>query len=425
MKRVTGILLLIALAGGGWWFWSGREKKNAAEAPVYRTAPLEKGSVSNLIRATGTVEPEDLIDVGAQIAGQILAFGKDTAGKEVDYCSTVKEGELLARIDDVPYTAELKAALAMESSAKASLVRARADLEQAKAKHRQTDRDWKRAQTLGVGDALSQSVYDAYLSENEIARAAVGVSEAAIDEARAAIAQAEAQVEKARRNLSYCEILAPVDGVIIDRRVNIGQTVVASMNAPSLFLIAKDLRKIQVWVPVNEADIGMVKPGMAVTFTVDAFPGRTFSGEVEKVRLNASMSQNVVTYTVEIATANADSLLLPYLTANVRFLIAEEKDAWIVPETALHWKPAGAEPPPGPHIFAIGPGGKPQPIAVTPGVSDGSYTAIRGPGLAEGLQVIIGIATPEQVAAAGASNPFIPQMPKSLRGGRQRGGPPM
>lgn len=426
MKQAIFSVLAIAAIGGGWWFWTSHSGKNSQGVVVYRTMPLERGSVSNTIRATGTVEPEDLIDVGAQIAGQILAFGKDTAGKEVDYCSVVREGELLARIDDVTYKAELKAARASESSAKASLIRAKADLEQAKAKFRQAERDWKRAETLGVGDALAQSVYDSYLSAYEVAKAAIAVSEAAINEAEAAIAQSEAQVEKAERNLSYCDILAPVDGVIIDRRVNIGQTVVASMSAPSLFLIAKDLRKIQVWVAVNEADIGSVKTGMPVTFTVDAFPGRTFTGKVEKVRLNASMTQNVVTYTVEIATANDDSLLLPYLTANVQFLIAEEKDAWVVPSGALRWRPEGFTGARGGHIFTIGPDGKPQAVAVKTGTTDGTTTAISGDGLKEGLQIITGVATAEEIAAAGkqnGANPFIPQMPRP--GGQRRGGPPM
>ena len=145
------------------------------------------------------------------------------------------------------------------------------------------------------------------------------MGEAAIVQAKAGLAQAEALLRRAQRNLSYCTINSPVKGVIIDRRVNIGQTVVASLNAPSLFLIAKDLKRMQVWVAVNEADIGKIHPGQPVTFTVDAFPGETFRGEVGKVRLNATMTQNVVTYTVEIVTDNSNGRLLPYLTANVQF----------------------------------------------------------------------------------------------------------
>ena len=169
------------------------------------------------------------------------------------------------------------------------------------------------------------------------------MGKAAIVQAQGTVSQAEATLKRALQNLSYCTIISPVKGVIIDRRVNIGQTVVASLNAPSLFLLAKDLKRLQVWVSVNEADIGHIKPGQAVTFTVDAFPGEVFSGEVGKVRLNATMTQNVVTYTVEIITDNSNGKLLPYLTANVTFIVGERKNVLLVPNAALRWTPtAGA-----------------------------------------------------------------------------------
>ena len=153
------------------------------------------------------------------------------------------------------------------------------------------------------------------------------LAKAAVDSAKAATVQAEATLAKAQQTLDYCTIFSPVKGVIIDRRVNIGETVASSLNTPSLFLIAKDLTRIQVWVSVNEADIGNIHPGQDVTFTVDAFPNRTFHGKVNKVRLNATMTQNVVTYTVEVNTDNSDGKLLPYLTANVQFLTGEAHDA--------------------------------------------------------------------------------------------------
>ncbi len=150
--------------------------------------------------------------------------------------------------------------------------------------------------------------------------------EAAVAQAKAATVQAQAALDKAQRNLDFCTIKSPVKGVIIDRRVNIGQTVVASLNAPSLFLIAKDLTRMQIWVAVNEADIGRIVPGAPVTFTCDAFPGRQFEGTVGKVRLNATMTQNVVMYTVEVNTENPDNVLLPYLTANVHFVTQKESN---------------------------------------------------------------------------------------------------
>ena len=152
--------------------------------------------------------------------------------------------------------------------------------------------------------------------------------------------KSEATLNKAQRNLDFCTIKSPVKGVIIDRRVNIGQTVVSSLNAPSLFLIAKDLTRMQIWVAVNEADVGRIVPGAPVTFTCDTFPGREFKGTVGKIRLNATMTQNVVMYTVEVNTENPDKLLLPYLTANVRFVARQESNALLVPNAALRWTPS-------------------------------------------------------------------------------------
>src|SRR5205823_11154354 len=151
----------------------------------------------------------------------------------------------------------------------------------------------------------------------------------------------KAALKNAEINLAYCTITSPVKGVIVDRRVNIGQTVVSSLNAPSLFLIAKDLKRLQVWASVNEADIGNIRSGQQVTFTVDAYPGRTFKGTVapDQPRLNASMTQNVVTYTVVVTTRNDDGKLKPYLTANVNFEVSKHENVLLVPNAALRWKP--------------------------------------------------------------------------------------
>jgi len=251
----------------------------------------------------------------------------------------VEEGTILANIDDSIYSAEVEMATAQLTQAKASQLRAESDLQQLLAKLEQAKRDWERAQKLGPSEALSPAAYDGYKAAYEIALANVAVGKAAIEQAKAAVEQASASLARAKRNLSYCVIKSPVKGVIIDRRVNIGQTVVASLNAPSLFLIAKDLKKIQVWVAVNEADIGMIYPGMPVHFTVDAFPGLVFNGEVRKIRLNATMTQNVVTYTVEVSTENPDQKLLPYLTANVQFETGKRTNVLMVPNAALRWTP--------------------------------------------------------------------------------------
>ena len=373
MKKVLScvLVLLVAAVGAAYYFL---RPQASASTIAYKTAEMTVGQVTQTIRATGTIEPEDLIDIGAQITGQIMAFGIDTQGREVDYCSEVKKGQLLARIDDVTYKAEVTIAKANLTTAQAQLAGAQADVVQYSAKLRQAERDWKRAQALGVGDALSQKDFDAYQSAYETAAASLDVGNASVEQAKAAIAQAQAQLEKAERNLSYCDILSTVDGIVIDRRVNIGQTVTASMSTPSLFLVAKDLRKIEIWVPVNEADIGSITVGQEVRFTVDAFAGKTFTGKVGRIRLNASMTSNVVTYTVEVTTENPDSLLLPYLTANVSFILAESPAASKrIPVAALRWRPDGwQEPVASPetdYVFVQDEAGQPVPGAVKAGVS--------------------------------------------------------
>ena len=280
-----------------------------------------------------------MVDVGAQVAGQLLEFGRDKAGKSIDYGSMVDSNTLLARIDSRLYAADVDLARAAVESDKAGEMQAAANLEQMKAREAQAESDWKRAQLLGPSEALAPTTYDSYKASYEIAKANVDLAIAALAQARAATVQAEATRVRAQETLDYCSIFSPVKGVIIDRRVNIGETVVSSLNTPSLFLIAKDLTRIQVWASVNEADIGNIHPGQAVTFTVDAFPHRTFNGSVNKVRLNATMTQNVVTYTVEVTTDNADGKLLPYLTANVNFLAGGATNAFLVLNSALRWHP--------------------------------------------------------------------------------------
>ena len=439
--KIIVILLLLGLvaAAPAWYF-----QREDPEAVSFRTTQVTRGELLVSISATGTVEPEEVVDVGAQVAGQILSFGKDVNGKTVDYGSIVDNGTVLALIDDSLYTAEAAQSEAQVSSAKATLQRAVADLEQMKAKLRQAERDWQRAQKLGPSEALAQSSYDAYRSAYETAIANVAVGEASILQARAGVAQGEAVLRRTQRNLGYCTIKSPVKGIIIDRRVNIGQTVVASLNAPSLFLIAKDLKRMQVWVAVNEADIGRIHPGQAVTFTVDAFPGETFTGEVGKIRLNASMTQNVVTYTVEIVTDNSNGRLLPYLTANVRFELDRRDNVLLAPNAALRWrpsaeqvapefreaaeKPSGRQGKPGgeggrggsmvagpsggmsPSLLWAAEGSYVRPIRVSAGLTDGAQTEVLGEGLREGMKIVTGLQTQNNAPVA-ASNPFTPKFP--------------
>jgi len=344
MKRlVVWLIVLGVLAGGGWYGSRWYMERSRQGASTYRLGSVVKQDVVASISATGTLVPEDVVDVGAQVNGLIASFGLDIEGHSIDYRSNVKADQVLARVDDAIYTAQVASDEASLQQAKSAVKVAEASRDQARARMDQTQRDWARAQQLGESQALSQADYDAAKSNFDQATAALAVAEAQIGQAIAQVAIAQAALQRSQRNLYYCTIKSPVDGVIIDRRVEIGQTVVSSLNAPSLFLIAKDLSKMLVLVQVNEADIGHVKAGDKVSFSVDAFSGQRFRGEVRKVRLNATMTQNVVTYTVEIVTSNADLKLLPYLTANVRFITDQREQVLTVPNAALRWSPIGVD----------------------------------------------------------------------------------
>lgn len=417
-QLILSLLALAAAGAGTYWF-----RAQSAPTLSFTTTSIKRGSVTATIGATGTIEPLETVDVGAQVAGRISALGKDTDGKTVDYRSIVQEGTLLAKIDDSVYAADLSVAKARRLSAQANLEQANAKLEEAAAA-------WKRAQQLFNSKLISQEEHDTAKAAYEVARTNVSV-------ANSGVGLATADLEKAQRNLDFCTINSPVTGVIIDRRVNIGQTVVASLNAPSLFLIARDLTKMQIWVPVNEADIGRIKPGGPVTFTVDAFPGREFQGAVGKVRLNAAMTQNVVLYTAEINIENADKLLLPYLTASVHFQLSSETNALLVPNAALRWEPSSvAEVAPGARSVgsANSPANDPpaadpnakkdkehsrktlwvkdgdfvRPIEVIAGTTDGANTAVTADTLREGQEIVTG----ETAASAQSNvkNPFLPQV---------------
>jgi HlyD family secretion protein len=401
---------LLALLAAAWW-WHSRDGAKLS----FTTALVQRGDLAATISATGTIEPLEVVDVGAQVAGIVKDFGLDTDGKTVDYGSIVVKDALLAKIDDSVYAADLLVARANELAAEANLQQMQAKLDQAAA-------EWKRAEALLANKLMAQVDYDTDKANYEVAIANVSVAKSGIEQAKAAVTAAQ-------RNLDFCTINSPVSGVIIDRRVNVGQTVVASLNAPSLFLIARDLTKMQIWAAVNEADVGRIKPGTPVTFTVDAFSGREFQGVVGKVRLNATMTQNVVLYTVEINIDNPDKLLLPYLTANVRFILRREANALLVPNSALRWSPSSVaeiapdarnsdliDPPGGTNsppqkksqrTLWLKSGDFVRPVAVTAGISDGASTVVAADNLQEGDEIVTG----EIFAAQNdVKNPFLPKI---------------
>ncbi len=426
MKRLLILLLLIPLlvGAGGVWYW----RSNGKSSPKFRTAPVKRGDLEASINATGTIEPEEVVDVGAQIAGQIKRFGVDPRDEKraIDYGSPVEEGTVLAWIDDSLYKAQV-------NQAEANLTHAEADLRQLRAKESQAKRDWERAKPLKDKGTISDAEFELAETTYVSAQAATAVGDAAV-------LQAKAARDQTKINLGYCTVKSPVKGVIVDRRVNIGQTVVASLSSPSLFLIAKDLRKLQVWASVNEADVGHIKSGQKATFTVDAFPGKTFSGVVvaDQPRLNASMSQNVVTYTVVVSTENTQNpdgrlLLLPYMTATLRFTIGRQSNVLSVPNAALRFRPspeyvdaefrdeyvassgrrrggdvaAADNEEPGDQVWVIEEGFL-RPVRVTVGLSDGIRTEIQSQQLSTGSEVVTGL--PQAATDTDTKNPFTPQM---------------
>jgi HlyD family secretion protein len=412
----------------------------------FRTVMVQRKSISTTISATGTLEPSDIIDVGAQVAGRVTEFGIDPdTGEHLDYGSRVTKGMLLARIDPSVYEIEVAISEAQSKRSESQVAQARAQLKEAESSvHRseaellqqqskleRTEREWHRSQGLAKTNSISAAEFDAVRSDYESLRAAVIVSKAAIEQARcrlesqrAAITGAEADAENAqavlkrsKTTLSYCTIVSPIDGVIIDRRVSQGQTVVASLSTPSLFLLASDLRQLEIWVSVNEADIGQIKPKMPVRFTVDSLPDQTFKGAVKQIRLNASMSQNVVTYTVVVSVVNESDLLIPYLTANVEFIVNERLDVLCVPTTALRFQPKEAAnndlsiASTDPTVWLVE-SGKLRGVPVQVGISDGSLVEITSSELTSNCQTATGYLAKSFTQA---SNPFVPRMKSNKR----------
>ena len=429
LKILITIVVLGVLGAAGWAIYSFYSTE---EEMVFRTEKVARGDLMSVISSSGTVEPEELVNVGAQVSGKIMNFGTDGDGKPVDYGSKVTKGMLLAQIDDVLYEAALREAKAQKLQAEVAILSADASLKQANAQLALAKSNYERAKKLRSSNAMSPADYEASQAEYQVRQANIAVVDAEREQAKAKLAIAEAALVKAQRNLDYCVISSPVDGIIIDRRVSIGQTLVSNMSASSIFLIAKDLRKMQVWVSVNEADIGSIKVGMPVVFTVDAFPGVEFSGKVHKIRLNATMSQNVVTYVVEVATDNRDGKLLPYLTANVKFIREKSANALNVSNAALRFSPEEAQIAPEALekwrsfkgskkerlLWIPADNGKVRPVAVKLGINNGSSTEIVTTELKEGDQIVNACQkltadeTASRQKSGDARSPFMPEPPK-------------
>lgn len=422
MKNAIGLLLVLGIVGGGAAYHAMR-KPAAGPAATLRTAAIHRGDLLSTVGATGTVEAEEVVNVGAQVAGLIVGFGDDPSSpaKHVDYCSVVEKDQVLAQIDPTFYEAALE-------QAEATLQNSEANLLQFEARLKKAEGEWKRAVSLLPKKAISETDYDTVVSEYEMAKASVASG-------KALVRQNTASVKTARVNLGYCTIKSPVRGTIIERRVNIGQTVVAALNSPSLFLIAKDLNRMEVWASVNEADIGRIRLHMPVQFTVDAHGDEKFRGEVTQIRMNAQMTQNVVTYTVIVTTDNSSGKLLPYLTANVQFEVDKRSAALLAPNAALRWTPDAGQIDPTVHpsalaedpakspergrLWVLAASGLVRPVEVRVGMTDGTATEVSGSGVAEDMQVVVGEESEDDASADAdgdkTSNPFLPKIPKGSK----------
>ena len=384
MKKLLTFLLLAALAYGGWHYFSGGKD----DAPQYQTAPISSGGITQAVTATGTLNPVLNVQVGSQISGNIQKLF-------ADFNTPVKEGQVIAQLDPAIYQAAVHQAEGELANAQAALELARLTA--------------KRNQDLAEKKISPQSELDSAI--------------AALHQAESMLAIKQAALERARVDLNRCTITAPIDGIVISRAVDVGQTVAASLQAPIIFTIANDLRKMQIDANVAEADVGNVIVGQDVEFTVDAFPYLPFRGKVAQVRNAPITVQNVVTYDTVIEVNNDELKLKPGMTANVSISIAQRENAVKLPNAALRFRPpdapkAGAPstprkagpprertPSPGRSVYVLQ-NGKPESVQVKLGISDGIFTEVIE-GLKENDVIVTGMVLPQSTPPGQPSgNPF-------------------
>jgi len=298
----------------------------------YLTTPVVRADVNDTVDATGTINAVTTVTVGAQVSGLISKL-------DADFNSTVHKGDLLAVIDPRVYEGQLLQAQANLENSRANLAASKANLANAQAKAVQSKADFERATDLTKDGIMSPQSFDAAKATWVSADAQVKADEALDQQAEAQVSQQEAALNIAKTNLAYCQIYAPIDGTVIDRAVDVGQTVTAGFTTPTLFTIAQDLTKMQLHISTDEGDIGAVRAGVPVTFRVDAFPGETFHGRISQVRMNATTVQNVVTYETIVDFDNPDRKLFPGMTAYATIPVQSVKDALVVPNSALRYNP--------------------------------------------------------------------------------------
>ncbi|MBM7113610.1 efflux RND transporter periplasmic adaptor subunit [Archangium primigenium] len=420
-RWLTWGVILAVLGGGAFWFMRPQPKDPSAGLEL---ADVQRRTVEARVTATGTLSALVTVQVGSQVSGRIQEI-------LVDYNSPVKKGQVIARIDPQLLQAALERAKANLLSARANVQRARVEAENAR-------RQAERAKTLRAQQFIAQQDLDT-------AEATAQAAQAQVTSAEASLAQAQAALNEAEVNVRYTTIVSPTDGIVISRSVDVGQTVAASLQTPTLFTIAEDLAKMQVDTSVSESDVGRLKDGMPTTFTVDAWPGQNFEGVIRQIRNAAQTVQNVVTYDAVIDVKNPDMKLKPGMTANVNITTARAENALTVPNAALRYRPPapppsaapGAKegrpgrpsaapstpPPPGSKTVYVLRDGRPTPVPVKAGVTDGSYTEVEGE-LNEGDRVITGQSAGAPGAAGaqgGGQRPGGGGMGGGMGGGRGRG----
>ena len=464
--RVRPLLAVVAALVAGAGIASYFYARHLSVSPPYQMAQVVRGPLIAGIAATGTLNAVITVQVGSQVSGQIKEL-------HADFNSKVTRGQVIARIDPDIFqaqvnqaAAQVRAALATVLNQRAVLSRTRADLENSRAALAVARAQTAKAQVavsdglrnLGRQEMLSQReliaqadvdaaqvVYDSAVAQYQAnvaqeraqaaalqsAEAQLEVAEAQLQAAQAQVGQSEAALRQAQLNLDHTIIRAPVDGVVVSRNVDVGQTVAASLQAPTLFQIAQDLAKMQVDTNVDEADVGRVRVGQTVTFTVDSFPGQTFAGAVVQVRKAPQVVQNVVTYDVVVSAPNPELTLLPGMTANVRIITDRKASVLKVPNAALRFRPpgAGAESAPGEgvgrtapqgggsrsdavrgvagRVWTLEPGGRPRAVQLRLGVTDGSVTEVLEGDLRERDEVIVGSTAPSQQPAGPGGTPRV------------------
>jgi len=382
--RITGILAAVLVAIGA----IAGLRALMRPAPVeYLTATAARGAVTRAVSASGTVNPQLTIIVGSYVSGVLQEL-------TCDYNTTVKKGQVCAKIDPRPYQTAVDQARAEVATARAQLAKDRAGLAYAKD-------TLERDRGLVHSGFVSEDQVEDAASQSAQAQAQVGLDEATVQQREAALKAAEV-------NLDYTDIRSPVDGTVVSRNVTIGQTVAASFQTPTLFLIATDLTRMEVDTNVSESDVGNIKPADKASFTVEAFPNHSFGGVVTQVRQAPQTVQNVVTYDIIVNTDNHELLLKPGMTATTRIVTEQRDDVLRVPDQALRFMPAGAAGgapanPAAARVWVLR-DGRPQAVAVTTGLDDDSFSEITGGELKQGDAVIVG----EKRGAAGktSSTPF-------------------